>query len=186
MFFPLSRTLLVRSGRRFPRLIQVCANLATMLVIGWWHGSTLTFIAWGAWHGALLSLEHLLGVKPGRWWSRLLGWLLTIHLVGAGWILFRSPSFTAAGRYFAGLAAFEQMHWLPVVLPPVVAALMLSALLDWLPGSPIFTDTDNAWTARLRPIRHILVSAALVLLGSLALLALARGGDTRPFIYSQF
>lgn len=181
VFFPASRALLLRSQRRFARPIQVFVNLLTMIVIGWWHGSTVTFLLWGLWHGLLLSIEHLAGIKPTRRWARWVGWLVTFHLVGAGWILFRSSSIAAAGRFFSGLLAFEQMHWLPMLLGPVLTAAILTAFLDWLPSSPIF-----AGTPRLRPLRHILVSAAVVLLSGLALLSLARGSDPRPFIYGQF
>jgi len=177
LFFPLSRALLSRSGRRYPRLIQIVANLVTMLLIGLWHGAAWSFIAWGAWHGILLSIERLLNLKPVRRWQSTLTALLTFHLVGVGWVLFRSSSFIAAGRFLAGLFSFQQMQWLPHYLPAIFLAGGLTLALDlWeserlrLPG----------W------LRAVVTIAALVTLLALLTLSVVRGSDARPFIYGQF
>jgi D-alanyl-lipoteichoic acid acyltransferase DltB (MBOAT superfamily) len=170
--------LLKRTGRRYPRLIQTGANLFTMTMIGLWHGASWTFVVWGLWHGVLLSLEHLLSLKPTRRWTALVGGILTFHLIGAGWILFRSPSFTAAASFFRGLLAFEQMSWLGVYLPPVLVTAAALFAID-LFGS-------KRWQLPSGPIRQILIVAAIVLITSLALLSAARGGDARPFIYGVF
>jgi alginate O-acetyltransferase complex protein AlgI len=75
-------------------------QIATMLLIGLWHGITLNFIFWGIWHGLGLFLQN-------RWSefirtrhsslgqnARLLpilqigGILLTFHFVTLGWVFF--------------------------------------------------------------------------------------------------
>ena len=73
-------------------------QLATMLLIGLWHGITWNFILWGAWHGLGLFLQN-------RWsdfvktrftanaprMQRALqfgGILLTFHFVALGWVFF--------------------------------------------------------------------------------------------------
>jgi len=178
LFFPLSRALLRATRRRFPRLVQVSVTLVTFLLIGLWHGAGWTFIAWGAWHGILLSLEHVLNIQPTRRLSDWLGGFVTFHLVGLGWVLFRSESFTAAGRFLQGMLAFQQMEWMGVFLPPVLAALGLSFALDVLATGLVRLPGGK--------FRHVLVVSSLVLLIGLALLDLARGGDVRPFIYGQF
>ena len=178
LFFPLSRAWLRATRRRFPRLVQVSVTLVTFLLIGLWHGAGWTFIAWGAWHGILLSLEHVLNIQPTPRMSGWLGGLVTFHLVGLGWVLFRSESFTAAGRFLQGMLAFQQMEWMGVFLPPVLAALGLSFALDVLATGLVRLPGGK--------FRHVLVVSLLVLLIGLALLDLARGGDVRPFIYGQF
>jgi len=51
-----------------------------MLLCGFWHGLTISFLAWGVWHGGMLFIEALMGstpVPPSRrqgpqYWSRVL------------------------------------------------------------------------------------------------------------------
>src|SRR5215207_10805663 len=75
-------------------------QVATMLLIGLWHGITLNFIFWGLWHGIGLFLQNRwsefirtrysnLGQNP-RLQSLLQigGILLTFHFVALGWVLF--------------------------------------------------------------------------------------------------
>ena len=75
-------------------------QLATMLLIGLWHGITLNFILWGAWHGLGLFLQNrwsdfvrvrfpTIG-KNTRLQSVLQfgGVLLTFHFVALGWVFF--------------------------------------------------------------------------------------------------
>jgi D-alanyl-lipoteichoic acid acyltransferase DltB (MBOAT superfamily) len=78
--------------------IILLGQLATMLLIGLWHGVTLNFILWGAWHGLGLFLQN-------RWSDfaktrfntsnprlqmalQLGGVLLTFHFVALGWVFF--------------------------------------------------------------------------------------------------
>lgn len=81
-------------------------QLATMLLIGLWHGITWNFILWGAWHGIGLFFQN-------RWSDfaktrfnttspqlqkamQLGGILLTFHFVALGWVFFAlsEPSFS--------------------------------------------------------------------------------------------
>ncbi len=81
-----------RTGR-----IRHCLNLfITFLVSGFWHGSALTFLAWGALHGLMQIAETLLYPKrktgaPARkkhWWQL----PLTFCAVCLAWIFFRANS----------------------------------------------------------------------------------------------
>jgi len=91
-----------------------------------------------------------------------------------GWVLFRADSFPTAQRFLLGLVAFEGMQWIPVLLLPVVLAYALVILLDSWPR-------DRA-AGVLIPARI----AAVAAVAGLLLLAAARGGDVRPFLYGQF
>ncbi|MFC1878695.1 MBOAT family O-acyltransferase [Chloroflexota bacterium] len=181
MFFPLSRSMLKATRRAYPRLVQISANLITMAVIGLWHGAAWSFIAWGAWHGILLSFERLLKYKPGPGWRAFLSGLLSFHLVGLGWVLFRSSSLAAAQRFLGGLFAFQQMDGLWSYLPPILLAAGLVFGIDLLASARL-----PLLAGRLKNWRATLSIAALVLLVGLSLLGLARGADARPFIYAQF
>jgi D-alanyl-lipoteichoic acid acyltransferase DltB (MBOAT superfamily) len=73
-------------------------QLATMLLIGLWHGVTVNFVLWGAWHGLGLFLQNrwsefartrFTSTSP-RLQSALQvgGVLLTFHFVALGWVFF--------------------------------------------------------------------------------------------------
>lgn len=99
-FNPLTRAM--RSAKRPlpPWLMVFIGQIATMILIGLWHGTTIGFIIWGLWHGLGLFIQN-------RWsaWSRsrmpawgtspvgasvlnVLGVLLTFHFVSLGWLFF--------------------------------------------------------------------------------------------------
>ena len=177
LFFPLTRWLLTRSKRRWSQLIQITANLIVMVLIGWWHGAALPFIAWGAWHAALLSLERLSGWKPSGRLQTGLSAVLTFHLVGFGWVLFRSSSFFAAARFFSGMFNFENIQWLPGLLLPLLLALGAAFMIDLLELKRVRIP---------RPMMPVVVIAILVLLTGLGVLEVVRGVDARPFIYGRF
>jgi D-alanyl-lipoteichoic acid acyltransferase DltB (MBOAT superfamily) len=106
----------------------------TMVLCGLWHGAGWTYVAWGGWHGVLLILNH-------RWRSmcryvptrarlrrpaRFIGAALTFLAVCAGWVLFRSPSFSAAYEIYRGLAGLNGLR-LPEQWQP-----KLGAVAQWL------------------------------------------------------
>lgn len=102
-FNPLNRWL--RNYRSIPAWMMILiGQLATMLIIGLWHGVTLNFIFWGLWHGLGLFLQN-------RWSDfaktrsnannlrlqhalKIGGVVLTFHFVALGWVFFAlsSPS----------------------------------------------------------------------------------------------
>lgn len=99
IFFPLSRTLLGRFGRRFSAPIMAVAHLVTMIIAGLWHGFGTGFIAWGAWHG--------IGLFAHAQWSNIarqrniqiptvIGIGLTFVFVMIGWVFFALPDFSSA------------------------------------------------------------------------------------------
>ncbi len=79
-------------------------QLATMFIIGLWHGVTVNFVLWGAWHGLGLFLQNRwsdfaktrIPIGNPRLQSALHagGVLLTFHFVALGWVFFAlsSPS----------------------------------------------------------------------------------------------
>jgi D-alanyl-lipoteichoic acid acyltransferase DltB (MBOAT superfamily) len=91
----------IRGYKNIPAWAMILTGqLATMLLIGLWHGITLNFILWGAWHGLGLFLQN-------RWSNfvrmrypdlgqnaqlqtalQIGGVLLTFHFVALGWVFF--------------------------------------------------------------------------------------------------
>lgn len=115
VFSPLFRALSKRDPKPSPLLIAFSAQIATMLVIGLWHGVTVNFVIWGLWHALALFIHKVwtdrtrkwyrrLGDHPGRLraWS-LFGWFVTLHWVMLGWVWFVIPDVDGALRVFARL-----------------------------------------------------------------------------------
>jgi alginate O-acetyltransferase complex protein AlgI len=108
VFAPLSRELLRRRPGASPLLtpttIVLTSHLATMLVIGLWHGITWNFAIWGVWHAAGLFIHKQWSDRTRAWyrglqarpWPRrgwaVAGWALTILFVMLGWVWFLLPT----------------------------------------------------------------------------------------------
>ena len=111
-FFPLTRALRSRPQKLPVWAIVFSGQMATMLLIGLWHGVSWNFIAWGAWHGVGLFLHN-------RWsdWMRphmasldsrprlrsffgMGGGLLTFHYVVLGWVWFALPQINLSLQVF--------------------------------------------------------------------------------------
>lgn len=181
VFFPLNRGLLPSLRRAGSSLVQTATTIFTMLLIGFWHGAGLTYLAWGLWHGVLLSLDKCWNGKPGSLGRRILSAVIVFHLVGVGWVLFRSDSLSAAMRFFEGMVAGGQGFLLAECALPVLAAAIAIGLVD-LPGLRVLPPAllSSRW------LRMTVVLAAATAVGVLWLLGWATGGATMPFIYGSF
>jgi D-alanyl-lipoteichoic acid acyltransferase DltB (MBOAT superfamily) len=89
----------IRGFKNLPMwTMLLVGQLATMLLIGLWHGITWNFILWGAWHGLGLFLQNRwsdfaktrLSASDPRLQTalRLGGVFLTFHFVALGWVFF--------------------------------------------------------------------------------------------------
>ena len=106
-FNPFNRWM--RGFKNLPAWIMILiGQVATMFLIGLWHGITLNFVLWGLWHGAGLFLQNRWSDLIRRRYPNLGqntrlqpalqigGILLTFHFVALGWIFFAlsDPSLT--------------------------------------------------------------------------------------------
>jgi D-alanyl-lipoteichoic acid acyltransferase DltB (MBOAT superfamily) len=76
----------------------LAGQLATMLLIGLWHGITVNFILWGTWHGLGLFLQNrwsnfaktrfITNNARMQFALQVGGVLLTFHFVALGWVFF--------------------------------------------------------------------------------------------------
>lgn len=116
VFTPVSRLLLTRKTFKIPPTLAVfCAQLATMIVIGLWHGVTLPFIVWGIWHGIGLFIHKVWSDYTRSTYRRLtehvwrkriwtaVGVLITFHYVTLGWVWFALPDVDTAWTVFLKL-----------------------------------------------------------------------------------
>lgn len=79
-------------GSRVPKWRHCLNLLITFLVSGFWHGSALTYIVWGAIHGVLQIVETLLHPKGREHRKHFWQLPLTFILLCFTWIFFRANS----------------------------------------------------------------------------------------------
>lgn len=103
-FNPFVRWLRTQRIKVSPVIVLLLSQVATMALIGMWHGVTLNFLFWGLWHGLGLFVQN-------RWSEITRGWfasrsfpplagrvlsvfstLFTFHFVAIGWVFFLLPS----------------------------------------------------------------------------------------------
>lgn len=101
----------IRGFKSLPMWLMLLAGqLATMLVIGLWHGVTVNFILWGLWHGFGLFFQNRwsdftrkrFNPSSPRQASALQigGILLTFNFVALGWVFFALSSPTLSWIVF--------------------------------------------------------------------------------------
>lgn len=103
VFSPLTRWLLRREVKPSPALIVLTTQVATMVVIGLWHGVTLNFLIWGLWQGVGLFIHKQWSDRTRAWYRRLsqhprrqylwraAAWFITFHYIVIGWVWFALP-----------------------------------------------------------------------------------------------
>jgi alginate O-acetyltransferase complex protein AlgI len=113
VFMPLSRFLLTRKPKPSPTVIVLLSQMATMVVIGLWHGVTVNFVVWGVWHGVGLFIHKQWTDRTRKWYRELaparkrawtvFGWFVTLQFVVLGWVWFALPEIEQSGRVFGRL-----------------------------------------------------------------------------------
>ena len=109
-FNPLTRALRSSRWKWPPTLLIFVTQLATMLLIGLWHGVTLPFVLWGLWHGlglfvdnrwSALTRARVAAMTPrAQTIFNACGVLVTFHFVALGWVFFALPSLETCVRFF--------------------------------------------------------------------------------------
>ncbi len=97
--------------------------MATMLLVGLWHGAAWTFVAWGGLHGLFLVVHtqyrKLFPPMPAA-----IGQAITLFAVIVAWVPFRATSFGCAlgmVRGMAGLNGIALPRMIVAALPPLAA-----------------------------------------------------------------
>ncbi len=180
IFFPLRRWIL---QKRLPAwMALVIPPMLTMLASGFWHGASISMLAWGALHGFYQVLEQKFrkSPRPDETSLRHLRSALIIFIfVTLAWIPFAAGDFSTAVVYFRGFLppyqfSFPAMAWLNIA-----AALLFSLGLDWQEsqaGSDVYFLN---WPARTQ--------TWAVFTALLALILFAGGGpNISNFVYQGF
>lgn len=161
--------------------------MLTMLLGGLWHGAAWTFVVWGGIHGGFLVFEQRrrdrtvdAGLEPptDTLRRRVVGRIVTFHVVCLAWVFFRSPDFTIARTLLARLGT----RWgdpSPLVTRSVLLAIAVGILMQYVPGRAI--ERAQMVLARLSPAATgIGLALGLVIIDALGPQGVA------PFIYFAF
>ena len=153
--------------------------MLTMLLGGLWHGANWTFVVWGGLHGLYLAVHKaVFGGGSSRGGVRkLVGAIVTFHLVCLAWIFFRAESFGDAWAYLTGFArAGAPPAWDEIEIALYVAlALGLDFLLARTDGSRLSFLVSRRWVPET------------VCLTALVLFTVFVGENhVLPFVYFQF
>ena len=178
-------------GNRKGKIRTYINLLITMLLGGLWHGASMSFIIWGAIHGVALAIHKFImsrfssfkqlgsEMKP---WRRVLGILITFHLVCFGWIFFRADSIQTVKEMLSQI--FTNFH--PEVFTQFVAGykgvfilMVIGYVLHFMPKS-----AENAVQGVVT--RSPLLVQAVILAVMIFVVVQFKSAGVQPFIYFQF
>jgi D-alanyl-lipoteichoic acid acyltransferase DltB (MBOAT superfamily) len=164
-------------GNRAGAVHQAVNVVVTMLLAGLWHGAAWTFVVWGGMHGVALAVNAAWN-RTGLRLPWVVGWVLTLLFVMAGWVLFRAPDFPSAARMFEALAGLPLARGAVVMDTTQTVALVAGCL------AAVLGPTSQGFALeRLRAVPALGAAAGVVLF---LMLLLIGGRIPNEFIYFQF
>jgi D-alanyl-lipoteichoic acid acyltransferase DltB (MBOAT superfamily) len=161
--------------------------LITMLLGGLWHGASFKFVVWGGLHGIVLIFERWLGGicrerLPKLRLPRVIGIIITFHVVCLLWIFFRADTMDIAISFIYRIFSnFETSIIADIAIAylPVFAVMLIAYIVHFLPSQ--FKEYYGKIFAAL-PIGIKIVLIVLLVF----LMRQMSAADTQPFIYFQF
>ncbi len=178
-------------GNRHGKVRTYINLLITMLLGGLWHGAAIRFVLWGALHGTALALHKIwLTLVPSAKASgsemsltgRILGMVLTFHIVCLGWLLFRADSMATVQLMLTQIFTSFGTALIPQILSgySVLLGLLLAGyILHLLPSSL------NAWACRTLHRGGFALQVVVVVVIIWCVMQ-TQSADIQPFIYFQF
>lgn len=115
-------------GNRFGVFRQHCNLIVTMVIMGLWHGSNLTFAVWGVYHGILLVFQKVISaakikvLKP-------IAVIFTFALVNLGWIFFRSENIEVAFGIIRSIFSYSLFSGIQYQPGMLLGAIFIFVLL---------------------------------------------------------
>jgi D-alanyl-lipoteichoic acid acyltransferase DltB (MBOAT superfamily) len=178
-------------GNRKGKVRTYINLMLTMLLGGLWHGAALRFILWGAIHGVALAADKLfMRRSSGRKINgadmslqrRIIGMILTFHLVCFAWIFFRADTMEKAGEMLTQIF----MHFEPDVFLQFVAGYRLIFIL-MITGYVIhFMPKKVDLSIREIVTRMPLWAKAALLSIAIFIVIQMKSAQIVPFIYFRF
>jgi alginate O-acetyltransferase complex protein AlgI len=176
--------------------------LITMVLGGLWHGSSWTFVFWGALHGIYLCIHHgyralVSAVRPEPWvLERTLYVGMTFVGVTCAWVFFRATTFSGALAILHGMGniagQIDATYTHPIVwnaglhMSNGFAYCGILAAACWLlPNTNSMGEKIMHWCQQAPSGRVIIVGASLVLAVTLITINALRD-SVSAFIYFNF
>jgi alginate O-acetyltransferase complex protein AlgI len=156
----------------------------TMMLVSLWHGTALTFLAFGLLHTAFLLINHAWRVRQAPALPKIASVALTYFCVLIASVFFRAPALSTAGSLLAGMLGLQGIG-------PVEADLHLVLDVAWILGLYVIV-----WVAP--STRQLMQGEAggvlawrpspqwAVVLGCAATLGLLATGGSAEFVYFRF
>ncbi len=160
--------------------------MATMALAGLWHGADLKFATWGLFHGLLVCGQRLvfpnIGVLSG--WKRLIGVIVTFHLVSFGWLFFKSKNFSSAIEYAVRMFTFRSEI---AALDYSYSIWMVFLLFAWAICAGVIYLFDRTPILSIKVGIQWWIPLRGALIGVLLLLVVLLGvTNAEPFVYFYF
>ncbi len=152
--------------------------MITMLLGGFWHGASFTFLIWGGIHGSALAVERWGRQRyPSFRMPVFVAWFVTFNVVCIAWVFFRAPNLGIAFDILGGIGLSGPS---PLVTLPMVFLVVAAVAVQFLP--PDGWRRAEAWlVARPVAFQGIAIGALIVAADA----AVGQQG-VAPFIYFQF
>ncbi|MCD7969645.1 MAG: MBOAT family protein [Alistipes sp.] len=178
-------------GNRKGKLRTYINLMITMLLGGLWHGAAVRFLLWGALHGgALATHKFFMGLFPslksegkemGRF-RRIIGILITFHLVCFGWIFFRAPDMSTAFTVIGRIAGNFNLGMIPEVIKGYAGVFFLIAL-----GYLLHFTSEKTEIRATRWVSNLpLFIMAILMIAVIWIVMQVKSAGIQPFIYFQF
>ena len=178
-------------GNRKGHLRTYLNLIVTMLLGGLWHGAAWRFVLWGGWHGASLAVHkwfmaHVPGFKAQGAdmprWRRIIGIVVTFHVVCFGWIMFRASDLQTARNMLSQIFTDFKPELIPQVVSGYAAVMGLMAVGYLLHLMPVRSELWAQRTVTESPLPVKVVTIAVLVWAVM----LIKSAEIQPFIYFQF
>lgn len=170
----------------------------TMLIAGFWHGPSWSFVIWGCLHGMGLFLDKSVSkLWPSKvkehWAFRMGAVVLTFHAVAFLWLLFRiqniSDAWLAAQKSFAGMVEIIVSLITRVDLPIIFQFLdhrmfIIICVMVVLLIAQVKPRHEEALTERF--LRLPLILKGVLFVALIQWILNVQSAEVKPFIYFQF
>jgi alginate O-acetyltransferase complex protein AlgI len=152
--------------------------MITMLLGGFWHGASFTFLIWGGIHGTALSVERWGRQRfPSFRMPVVVAWFVTFNVVCIAWVFFRAPNLATAFDILGGIGLSGPS---PLVTLPMVFLVVAAIAVQFLPQDG-WRRAESWLVARPVAFQGIAIGALIVAADA----AVGQQG-VAPFIYFQF
>jgi alginate O-acetyltransferase complex protein AlgI len=171
---------------------NIAALMITFLAIGFWHGASWMFVAFGFVHGFFITVSLLTKKIKKKFYMitglantkflKIMQVIVTFHLVVFAFIIFRAPDFSTVGNILRQI--FNSFH--PEIMMQVVSgyAYIFSLMLMVM----VMEYVPERWRYKVQEwiSETPLIGQALILALVIWIAIQAKSADLKPFLYFKF